>query len=140
MGIFDKLKGRISGRKGPEEEYGSEVREAVLGYPPAPPAPEYPSAPRPRFEERAPPEYEPIDRPERRFERYPGEREFSPELPELPGREPERREEPGTNYEILDRLRIIETQLATIRAQTETINERLKSLELQLRVRRPSYY
>lgn len=38
-------------------------------------------------------------------------------------------------YEIFDRLAIIETQLATVRAQSETINERLKTIELFLRTR-----
>jgi hypothetical protein len=36
------------------------------------------------------------------------------------------------NYEVLDRLKFIENQLAAIRSQTETINERLKNMEMRL--------
>lgn len=35
-------------------------------------------------------------------------------------------------YELMDRLNIIESQLAAIRSQTETINERLKNLEFRI--------
>ncbi len=35
-------------------------------------------------------------------------------------------------YDIIDRLQLIESQLAAIRSQTETINERLKNIERQL--------
>lgn len=40
------------------------------------------------------------------------------------------------DYDILDRLRMIEAQLSAIRSQTETINERLKNLEVRLTGRR----
>lgn len=36
------------------------------------------------------------------------------------------------DYDILDRLNLIESQLSAIRSQTETINERLKNLETKL--------
>ena len=36
------------------------------------------------------------------------------------------------DYDILDRLNLIESQLSAIRSQTETINERLKNMERQL--------
>ena len=36
------------------------------------------------------------------------------------------------NYDIIDRLNLIESQLSAIRSQTETINERLKNIERQL--------
>jgi len=35
-------------------------------------------------------------------------------------------------YELFDRLGVIEAQLAAIRSQTETINERLKMLEIRI--------
>jgi hypothetical protein len=40
------------------------------------------------------------------------------------------------DYDILDRLNIIESQLQAIRSQTETINERLKNIDARLGVRR----
>lgn len=41
-----------------------------------------------------------------------------------------------SNYDILDRLNLIESQLAAIRSQTETINERLKNIDARLAGRR----
>jgi len=38
----------------------------------------------------------------------------------------------GRDYDILERLNMIETNLLAIRSQTETINERLKNLEMKL--------
>jgi hypothetical protein len=46
------------------------------------------------------------------------------------------REQPRKDYDILDRLNIIESQLQAIRSQTETINERLKNLDARLGMRR----
>ncbi|MBI4170561.1 MAG: hypothetical protein HY514_02620 [Candidatus Aenigmarchaeota archaeon] len=40
------------------------------------------------------------------------------------------------DYDILDRLNLIESQLSAIRSQTETINERLKNMETRLSGRR----
>lgn len=40
------------------------------------------------------------------------------------------------SYDILDRLNLIESQVAAIRSQTETINERLKNLDAKLSLRR----
>jgi len=40
------------------------------------------------------------------------------------------------DYDILDKLNLIETNLLAIRSQTETINERLKNLEMKLTPRR----
>lgn len=42
------------------------------------------------------------------------------------------RQSGNNNYELNDRLGIIEAQLSAIRSQTETINERLKNLEMKL--------
>ena len=38
----------------------------------------------------------------------------------------------GRDYDIMDRLSLIESQLSAIRSQTETINERLKNMERSL--------
>ncbi|MBI5060953.1 MAG: hypothetical protein HZB67_01420 [Candidatus Aenigmarchaeota archaeon] len=47
-------------------------------------------------------------------------------------REPFSAPKENVNYDILDRLRMIEAQLSAIRSQTETINERLKNMEARL--------
>ena len=44
--------------------------------------------------------------------------------------------ETSRDYDILDKLSMIEAQLSAIRSQTETINERLKNLELRIGSRR----
>ncbi|MBS3054808.1 MAG: hypothetical protein J4431_04685 [Candidatus Aenigmarchaeota archaeon] len=36
------------------------------------------------------------------------------------------------NYDVMEKLTMIESQLAAIRSQTETINERLKNLEFRM--------
>jgi hypothetical protein len=124
MGIFGALKNRILGRR---EELG-DIRSHVLG--------------ESEYSERAPAMEE-----DESF----GPREV-PELPELPeppgkrfggrfeetsfGREPisteEREPSESKDYEIMDRLNIIEAQLTAIRSQTETINERLKNMEMRM--------
>jgi hypothetical protein len=38
----------------------------------------------------------------------------------------------GNSYDISEKLNMIESQLSAIRSQTETINERLKNLEMKL--------
>ena len=55
--------------------------------------------------------------------------------PSFTSKQPLRTEEPK-GYDILDRLNIIEAQLSAIRSQTETINERLKNMEVRLTGRR----
>ncbi len=62
--------------------------------------------------------------------------EFGP--PPGPGREPMgMNEQPASaDYEIRDRLSMIEAQLSAIRSQTETINERLKNMEMRMGARR----
>lgn len=61
-----------------------------------------------------------------RFEEPPGFSSIDVRYPERP------EQRPRDDYEILDRLNLIESQLAAIRSQTETINERLKNMERQL--------
>jgi hypothetical protein len=45
-------------------------------------------------------------------------------------------EKTSRDYEIMDRLTMIENQLAVVRSQTETINERLKNMEAKLTMHR----
>jgi hypothetical protein len=47
-------------------------------------------------------------------------------------KEPISMERTDDKYEIMDRLNIIEAQLTAIRSQTETINERLKNMEMRI--------
>ncbi|MCX6815787.1 MAG: hypothetical protein NT120_02965 [Candidatus Aenigmarchaeota archaeon] len=71
---------------------------------------------------------------------------FSPSMENMPSdfgndlnREPMRdtnRIEPSKNYEIIDRLNLIESQLSAVRSMTETINERLKNMESKLGLQR----
>ncbi len=51
-------------------------------------------------------------------------------------RDPLQMEPKESNYEIIDKLNIMEAQISAIRSQTETINERLKNIEMKLNVRR----
>lgn len=78
--------------------------------------------------------------------------ESAPELPEVSkfrrepmgfGPSPMGEREPieldrssNREYDIMDKLNIIEAQLSAIRSQTETINERLKNLEMRVGTRR----
>jgi len=141
--VFGKLRSKLIGRR--EEMPPSEeaIREHVLGElhppgtPPFPPTPAATAAPRghygAEFEgERAvaSAEIESLGPPS--IEEFP-----RPGMPMAPPREFERRVEERGIYELMDRLSVIEAQLATIRAQTETLNERMKTLEMYLRSRMP---
>ncbi|MBI2972024.1 MAG: hypothetical protein HYY37_06390 [Candidatus Aenigmarchaeota archaeon] len=159
MGILDSIMGRFS-RK--DDSSYLDVRSHVLGersslQPPPPlppPANRFNEPPRPeeqRVAARYPmpdDRYGPPERPmetEPTFDAAPFERkplgfDDSDLLPpptggfglEKMGKEQLSTEEAGKNYEIIDRLNIIEAQLQAIRSQTETINERLKNMELRL--------
>ncbi len=100
-----------------------DIRSNVLGDFRGLPPPSEPDFPRPRQIEV--PAFEEPFRREERFGEPPG---FS--SIDMRERFPER--EQSRNYDILDRLNLIESQLAAIRSQTETINERLKNLEAKL--------
>lgn len=122
---FGFLRNKLFGRKEPEFD---ELRSHILGetYPPYPPGPT-PPMPERRFEpeREAYPERYP-ERPGLELPEFSRERETSP----FPGLgKPEKMER---EYEIMDRLALIEAQLSAIRSQTETINERLKNLEMKL--------
>ena len=45
-------------------------------------------------------------------------------------------EKASRDYDILDRINLIESQVAAIRSMSETINERLKNIEVKLGTRR----
>lgn len=118
MGILSTLKEKALQRQ-PPAPFSEDIKAHVLGeYPPPASA-----GPPPGAEEFAIPGPGPAP------------------LPELPApagpviREPLRREEKGVEYEILDRLALMEAQLSAIRAQVEVINERLKTIELGVGVR-----
>lgn len=119
MGLFSRFK------RGGDEPSFDEVRSHVLGeeYPPLPPAPPAPPASRDFGDRPFAQSY-----PERGPMETPG---F--EMPDV-SRGPialEQKEDRAT-FEILDRLSMIEAQLAAIRSQTETINERLKNIDARL--------
>ena len=107
-----------------------DIRSNVLGNdflktPPAPPEPDFP---RPvagqRVADRFPGLEEPV-----RFEEPPGFNSVDTRFPERNDRIVQDKE---LTYDIMDRLNLIESQLAAIRSQTETINERLKNMETRL--------
>jgi hypothetical protein len=121
MGIFSSLRERAMQRQ-PPAPFTEDVKAHVLG--------EYPPPPSAFARERPPPG----------METFAGPTQL-PELPappeplrkEEPHGEPLRREGKGVEYEILDRLALMEAQLSAIRAQVETVNERLKNVELAVR-------
>ncbi|MFH0949379.1 MAG: hypothetical protein V1802_02735 [Candidatus Aenigmatarchaeota archaeon] len=112
MGLFGKLRNKIIGRK--EQDFSS-MRPDIVGEPFDAEPPEFTN----NYPRRPPPGLEPPDFNER----------FEPSISPREGLsfEPQRTGE--GNYEIMDRLRFIENQLAAIRSQTELINERLKNIE-----------
>ena len=131
MGIFGSIKNKILGKG---EELG-DIRSHVLGE--ELPEREYPGI-REEEEERLGPKEVPelpeaIPRGGFGESRY-GEPGFGREPITMEEREPMaiEREPESKSYEIMDRLNIIEAQLSAIRSQTETINERLKNLEMKI--------
>jgi hypothetical protein len=125
MGLFSKFKHRSD-----DEPSYEEVRSHVLGeeLPPLGPSPQPMEPSAERFNNRYQRNY-----PEKFPERSP--LDIGPSGMEMPfSREPiaiEQKDE-RTIFEILDRLSMIEAQLAAIRSQTETINERLKNIDARL--------
>ncbi len=124
MGILSRLRNF----KHRSDDY-DDVRSHVLGdYPAPPPVMQEPMPIEPRralppvypqgYQEMPYPERSPIDVP------------AGLELPEA--QRPEMQRGDRRDYDIIDRLSIIEAQLAAIRSQTETINERLKNMETRL--------
>lgn len=118
MGLFGSLKKKLG--RDDDNDY-TEIRSHVIGE--RPPA-------EMEFQER---KFGP--QPPQEFNDDP----FRPEpmRPEpFSAREPVSFEQPRKDYDIMDKLSMIEVQLSAIRSQTETINERLKNLEMKLSSRR----
>lgn len=117
--MFGNLKNRLRKKDYDDVE---DIRSSVLGdFKGLPPQPE------PDFPRRAPQEVPTWDDPatSQRFDEPPG---FS----SIDVREPIGQrgfQQPSRDYDIMDRLSLIESQLSAIRSQTETINERLKNME-----------
>ena len=113
MGIFGGIRNKFLGRK--NEDIG-DIRSHVIGesFPE-----EAPMAP-------MPPEGEAPGMPDfpDKFEREPIA--FETSLDKEPAAEK------GGDYEMMERLSLMEAQLSAIRSQTETINERLKNIEMRL--------
>jgi len=61
-----------------------------------------------------------------------------PEIPSYGGPTFRKENEPTDKFDILQRLDMIEATLSAIRAQTETINERLKTLDMKMSQRQPA--
>ncbi len=119
MGILGSLKNRILRRK--EEDFSS-LRSNVLNEPmpldrQMQPGPE----PEPWNEPMPAPWNEPAK---------PGWKE--PLSLENDEREPVSFEDERSSREIIDRLSFIENQLSAIKSQTETINERLKNMDMKI--------
>ena len=120
MGILGSIKDRLLRRGGDDF---SDIRSHVLGEP-------MPEAEMPATRYEAPFREPAVE---------PGLEPFDASLPERKpiGLEPSyEAPDQGRDYDILDRLNMIEAQLSAIRSQTETINERLKNLEVRLTGRR----
>ncbi len=130
MGIFSGIKNRVLHRREEGADY-QDIKSTVLSEPPRPEGYEpYEQQPVPE-----PPEPQFL-RPER-FQREPeyDDRFRSPaqkRYEELTVEQPSGQPAQEARYDIIDKLNIIEAQLSAIRSQTETINERLKNLELRL--------
>ncbi len=115
MGIFDSIKARIMGRR--DEEDLDDIKSYVAG-----------DGYDEKFRSMSRPEPEASPKPWERAPMYQPESEETGTVlvpPPVPIRDESR------NYEILERLKFIESQLSAIRSQTETINERLKNMEMR---------
>ncbi len=138
MSIFSGIKNRILKRRdGGDDDYG-DIRSSVLNERPAPegynqyeaPAAEPPEPQflRPkRFEDQQPQYDDKYRTPsQKRYE------ELTFDQPQSSGQMGQTVQQQEAKYDIMDRLNIIEAQLSAIRSQTETINERLKNIEMRL--------
>lgn len=118
MSIFGRIKGAFHKK---EEGDLDSIRSHVLGEKPSFLEREEPKFNEPKFNEA---EFKPFDA------REPiefGRPSFGLEREPFQAERPERKD-----YDILERLNVIEAQLSAIRSQTETINERLKNMEMRL--------
>ncbi len=134
MGIFSGIKNKIMGRKEEGDFDYQDIRSSVLNEQPKPEG----------YEAYEPPVQEPPEpkflRPQREPEyddryRTPAQKRYEElTMDQAPIGQAQQTQE--VRYDIIDRLNIIEAQLSAIRSQTETINERLKNLEMRLTGRR----
>ena len=126
MGILSKLGKKAIKREEPAA-ITEDVKTHVLG--------EYPPPPSEYASEKPPPGMErfatPMDVPELPAPDTP--ESLRREVPEREHREPLRHSGKGIDQEILDRLALMDAQLGAIRAQVETINERIKIIDVQIR-------
>ena len=124
MGILSKLGKKVIKREEPAP-ITEDLKTHVLG--------EYLPPPSEFASEKPPPGMErfatPMDVPELPPPESP--EPFRRALPEH--REPLHHGGKGIDHEILDKLALIDAQLGAIRAQVETINERIKIIDVQLR-------
>ena len=139
MGIFASIKNKILRRReGGEFDY-QDMRSTVINEPPRPegqepyePPTEMPMTaepPEPRFLRSQQAQQEPpVDE---RF-RTPEQRRYEELTVDQPSMQQMASQPAGERYDVMDKLNVIEAQLSAIRSQTETINERLKNLELRL--------
>ena len=118
MGIFSAIRKRLTRR---DDDY-DEIKSDVLDEPLPPPAPPLQAQ---RFDEDrfgSPAFKEPFPR--------------EPNFPDLKQQEPLTFGEPSKDfqrdYDIMERLNLMEAQLAAIRAQNDAINERLKNIDARL--------
>ncbi len=121
------LKSRV--KKESDDDF-SDLRSGILGEPAQPfnqPAPPLPQMPQEQenfgrgyddFTQKTRDVFEPI------------------QTPSLPVPEFSSERQPAREYELMDRLNLIESQIAAVRSMTETINERLKNMEARLGVQR----
>jgi hypothetical protein len=116
MGILDSIKDRIYGRK--DEDLGDldDIKSYASGD---------------QYNEQFKNMY-----PEKQ-KQWEGPETAEPEALQTDRRElsfdnPAKRNDVEREYDIADRLKIIESQLQAIRSQTETINERLKNMEMHM--------
>lgn len=127
MSLFGSLKNRLHRKKEDIYDYRSHILSEPQAMDEEPPMPDplEPLPTRSSFQEQDFPPIVPRSRlKDLTVEPYSQERPAQPE------------EKLGRDYDIMDRLSIIEAQLAAIRSQTETINERLKNMELRTGARR----
>lgn len=133
MSVFSKLKNKIVGRREPVEERDFEsVRSAILGESASPVGPKQEIQPawKTKYAESTVPRefaQPSLEEPMQSMEiRQPYAQAF--------GEKPEEKNKWDRKdvYELFDRLGVMEAQLAAIRSQTETINERLKMLEIRI--------
>ncbi len=119
--ILIKMFGWISGRikRNKEEDY-DDLRSGILGEP----APYTPAAAEPP--------------PARGYEDFtPRTRDIFEPIPTATLPTPEfDTPTKSRDYDIMDRLNLIESQLSSVRSMTETINERLKNMEAKLGMQR----